>query len=127
MIPFLMQRRGIASGSLIAAALAVLPPWTMATSAQAPQRAPGQVPFINFPNTSIPPAGVTPQESPASAPAAKGSPKLDALQQRDRDLQLIRSEQKPQLVDRVLTGADKRDGTAGDIHENRKKTHCQMS
>lgn len=94
MILFLMQRLRLASGPLIAAALVVLPPWIMATSAQTPQRAPGQVPFINFPNTGIPPAGVTPQESPASTPAAKGSPKLDALQQRDRDLQLIRSEQK---------------------------------
>ena len=28
-------------------------------------------------------------------------------------------EQQPQLVDRVLARADKRDGTAGDIHENR--------
>jgi murein hydrolase activator len=93
MILFLMQRLRLASGSLIAAALAVLPPWIMATSAQTPQRPPGQVPFINFPSSGGPPAGVTPQET-APAPAAKGSPKLDALQQRDKDLQIIRSEQK---------------------------------
>jgi septal ring factor EnvC (AmiA/AmiB activator) len=100
MIPFLMQRRGIASGSLIAAALAVLPPWIVATSAQAPPR-PGQVPYLNLPNSSSPQTG-TPQETPPatpspaakSAPAAKSSPKLDAINQREKELQILRGEQK---------------------------------
>lgn len=92
MIPFLMQRIRLVSGPLMAAALAVLPPWIIATSAQAPPRPPGQVPYL-FPNAGGPLA--PPQETPAPAPpAAKGSPKLDALQQRDKELQIIRSEQK---------------------------------
>src|SRR5215510_14665873 len=95
MIPFLMQRRGIASGSLIAAALAVLLAWTVATSAQTPPR-PGQVPYINVPSTGGPSTGtVTPQESPPAAspspaPAAKGSPKLDTLNQREEESNLRR-------------------------------------
>ena len=92
MILFLMQRRGIASGSLIAAALAVLPPWILATSAQTPPR-PGQVPFINLPNSAPPTDSTPPQQAPA-APAAKGSPKLDALNQREKELQILRGEQK---------------------------------
>ena len=55
-----MQRLRLASGPLIAAALAVLPPWIIATSAQTPPRPPGQVPFLNFPNTGSPPPGTTP-------------------------------------------------------------------
>ena len=39
----------------------------------------------------------------------------------------VRGQQQPQLVDRVLAGADERDGAAGDIHEDREKAHCQMS
>ncbi len=91
MIPFLMQRLRLASGPLIAAALAVLPPWIIATSAQTPPRPPGQVPYL-FPNAGGP---LTPaQQAPAPPPAAKGSPKLDALQQREKELQTIRNEQK---------------------------------
>lgn len=75
-----------ASGLLLAAALAVLPPWIMSTSAQAPPP-PGQVPFINFPNTGSAPTG-------SVTPAAKGSPKLNAIEQRDQELQAIRNEQK---------------------------------
>jgi septal ring factor EnvC (AmiA/AmiB activator) len=88
MIPFLMQRLRLASGSLLAAALAVLPPWIAVTSAQTP---PGQVPYL-FPNAGGP--LTPPQAAPATAPAAKGSPKLDALNQREKELQTIRSEQK---------------------------------
>jgi septal ring factor EnvC (AmiA/AmiB activator) len=102
MIPFLMQRLRLASGPLIAATLVVLPPWIIATSAQTPQRPPGQVPYL-FPNAGGPltntpgTTGSTPKETPAppaASPAAKGSPKLDALNQRDRELQIIRGEQK---------------------------------
>ena len=97
-----MQRLGLASGPQIAAALALLAlasPWVVATSAQTPPRPPGQVPYLNFPNTGVPEApapAAPPAAAPAakSAPAAKGSPKLDALQQRDKELQIIRSEQK---------------------------------
>lgn len=100
MIPFLMQRLRLASGPLIAAALAVLPPWIIATSAQTPPRTPGQVPYIHFPNVGGPLTGTTGATSketpapPAAAPAAKGSPKLDALNQREKELQIIRGEQK---------------------------------
>jgi murein hydrolase activator len=96
MIPTLVQRLRLASGSSIAAALVVLPPWIIASSAQAPQRPPGQVPYL-IPNAGAPastiPAADTPDTN-ATPPAAKSSPKLDALQQRDRELEIIRSEQK---------------------------------
>jgi septal ring factor EnvC (AmiA/AmiB activator) len=96
MIPFLMQRLRLASGHLLAAALVVLPPWIIAASAQTPQRTPGQVPYLNFP--ASPQTGTTgttsPETPPAAAPAAKGSPKLDALNQREKELQIIRGEQK---------------------------------
>jgi septal ring factor EnvC (AmiA/AmiB activator) len=102
MIPFLMQRLRLASGPLIAATLVVALPWIVATSAQTPQRPPGQVPYL-FPNAGGPltntpgTTGTTPKETPApptAAPAAKGSPKLDALNQREKELQIIRGEQK---------------------------------
>jgi septal ring factor EnvC (AmiA/AmiB activator) len=103
MIRTLMQRLGLASGSQIAAALAALlalaSPWVVTTSAQTPPRPPGQVPYINFPNAGVPETPI-PAPQPAGGPAAKvsptdkGSPKLDALQQRDKELQIIRSEQK---------------------------------
>lgn len=82
MILDLMLRLRLASGSLLAAALVVLPPWIMATSAQTP----GQVPFINFPKSAPATTG--------STPPAKGSPKLNALEQRDQELQAIRDRQK---------------------------------
>src|SRR5918996_1639582 len=99
MILSLMQRLGLASAPVIGAAMVVLPPCIIATSAQAPQRAPGQVPYLHFPNSGAPPAGTPPAnaaapETKAAPPAAKGSPKADALQQRDRELQIIRGEQQ---------------------------------
>jgi septal ring factor EnvC (AmiA/AmiB activator) len=84
-----MQRPRLASGLFIGAALAVLPSWLATTSAQTPQRSPGQVPFINFPDTPV-----TGSTTPPAAPAAKGSPKLDALNQRDKELEAIRTEQR---------------------------------
>src|SRR6187402_18170 len=103
MIRTLMQRLGLAFGLQIAAALAALlalaSPWVVATSAQTPPRPPGQVPYLNFPNTGGPETSA-PAAPPTAAPAAKGSPadkgspKLDALQQRDKELQILRSEQK---------------------------------
>jgi septal ring factor EnvC (AmiA/AmiB activator) len=93
MILDLMQRLRLASGSLLAVALVVLPPCIVATSAQT-QR-PGQVPFINFPDGGPPSTGSTPPGAKGgSAPAAKGSPKLNTLEQRDRELETIRGEQK---------------------------------
>lgn len=99
MIPTLVQRLRLASGPSIAAALVVLPPWIMASSAQAPQRPPGQVPYLHVPNAGAPPAAGAPlADAPAGTkaipPAAKNSPQLDALQQRERELQIIRGEQK---------------------------------
>lgn len=91
MIPFPMQRLRLASGRLLAAALAVLLPWIAVTSAQTPPRPPGQVPYL-FPNAGGP--LTPPQATPAPPPAAKGSPKLDALNQREKELQNLRSEQK---------------------------------
>ncbi|MCC6887469.1 MAG: peptidoglycan DD-metalloendopeptidase family protein [Hyphomicrobiales bacterium] len=58
-------------------------------SAQTPPR-PGQVPFIGFPGSGTPPA--LPEAPPA--PVTKTSPKLDALQQREKELQSIRDAQK---------------------------------
>jgi septal ring factor EnvC (AmiA/AmiB activator) len=103
MIRPLMQRLGLAFGPQIAAALAALltmaSPWVVATSAQTPPRPPGQVPYLNFPSTGVPetPApAAPPADAPAakSSPATKGSPKLEALQQREKELQILRSEQK---------------------------------
>ena len=96
-----MQRLGLASGPQIAAAalvalLALGSPWVVTTSAQTPPRPPGQVPYLNFPNPGAPESPAPPSAAPVakSPPAAKASPKLDALQQRDKELQIIRTEQK---------------------------------
>ena len=94
-----MQRLGLASGTQIAAALTTLlalaSPWVVTTSAQTPPpRPPGQVPYINFPNAGVPETPVPAAPAAKGSTADKGSPKLDALQQRDKELQTIRSEQK---------------------------------
>jgi septal ring factor EnvC (AmiA/AmiB activator) len=99
MILSLMQRLGLASAPVIGAAMVVLPPCIIATSAQAPQRAPGQVPYLHFPNSGTPPAGspaanTAAPETKTAPPAAKSSPKADALQQRDKELKIIRGEQQ---------------------------------
>ncbi len=39
----------------------------------------------------------------------------------------VRGQQQTQLIDRMLARAGERDGTAGDIHENRQKAHDQTS
>jgi murein hydrolase activator len=85
-----MQRLRLASGRVVAIALAVLPPWVAITSAQT-SRPNGPVPFIDWSNAGTPTTGSTP---PASAPASKGSPKLDSLEKRDQELQALRNEQK---------------------------------
>jgi septal ring factor EnvC (AmiA/AmiB activator) len=81
------QSLRLASGLLFTAALAVLPTWIESSSAQAPPRF-GQVPFINLPNAGSAPTGSVRRRPP------KGSPKLDALDQRDQELQTIRNEHK---------------------------------
>jgi septal ring factor EnvC (AmiA/AmiB activator) len=65
-----------------------MPPLWTAANAETPLRPPGEVPFITFPQAA------PSQHDTSDAPAAKGRPKLDALQQHDRELQAIRSEQK---------------------------------
>ena len=90
-----MQRLGLASGSLIAAALAVLPPVDHCdVGADAAAPGPGALPQSS--EQRSPPTGSTPpQQAPApAAPAAKGSPKLDALNSARRSCRSIRGEQK---------------------------------
>jgi septal ring factor EnvC (AmiA/AmiB activator) len=109
MILDLMQRLGLASGALLAAALVVLPPWIMTTSAQTP----GQVPFINFPKAAPPPTG--------SVPPATGSPKLNALEQRDQELQAIRDRQK-----KVRESEEKFQREIERIGDDRRKLNRQI-
>ena len=88
MILFLTQR--LAGGAAIVAALALLPLGIIASDAQT-QRAPGEVPFINFPNSASHPLTTTPYAAP-TPPAAK-APAPDPLTQREKELKALRDEQ----------------------------------
>ena len=92
-----MQRLCLASGPHDSGALVVLPPWIMATSAQTPPRPPAKCRISiseRRRRCQSPPIARARRRRNRAAPAAKGSPKLDALKQRDKELQIIRGEQK---------------------------------
>jgi murein hydrolase activator len=112
MILDLMLRLRLASGSLLTAAFVALPPWVMSTSAQTAPR-PGQVPFINLPDAAPATTG--------STPFAKGSPKLNALEQRDQELQAIRDQQK-----KAREAEDKFQREIERIGDDRRKLNRQL-
>jgi septal ring factor EnvC (AmiA/AmiB activator) len=85
------------SRPVVLAALGLLPFGLMPASAQTPSRPPGEIPFLNFPPPNpvpVPPADATPASNPSTRPAAKGPARLDALKQRDQELETLRAEQK---------------------------------
>jgi septal ring factor EnvC (AmiA/AmiB activator) len=89
MIPFLRQRFRLIFG---AAAAALIPPLWASAHAETGLRPPGEVPFIAVPQPV--PSQDSLSDPAAEPPGAKGRPKLDALQEHDRELQTIRSEQQ---------------------------------
>ena len=82
------------SAPALVAVLGFLPFGVATGWAQSAPRAPGQVPYLNQPQT-VPPASA-PASEPADNTAAK-SPNPDAMKQRDQELGVIRAEQKRAL------------------------------
>lgn len=93
MILVSMQRLRASLGA--AAALALTLPAPGASHAETTPRPPSEVPFLDRPTAIPTPAPTGPAAAPVeSAPPAQGRSKLETLQQRDRELEAIRSEQK---------------------------------
>src|SRR5215218_2716267 len=82
------------SAPAVVAVLGFLPFGVATGWAQSAPRAPGQVPYLNQPQT-VPPASA-PASEPADNTAAK-SPNPDAMKQRDQELEAISAEQKRAL------------------------------
>jgi septal ring factor EnvC (AmiA/AmiB activator) len=100
----------------------------MAAAAQTPSRPPGEIPYLNFPApnpAAVPSAdsapATNPAANPAAKPAAKGPARLDALKQRDQELESLRSEQK-----RVLDTEARLKREIETIGDNRRQLNQQL-
>src|SRR5690349_7181506 len=79
------------SAPAVAAALGLFPFGVTTGFGQSGERLPGQVPYLNQPQAPSPPA------SEAADKTTTKAPELDALGQRDQELEVIRAEQKRAL------------------------------
>jgi septal ring factor EnvC (AmiA/AmiB activator) len=107
--------------AILAASALTLAGWS-AVFGQTTPRPPGEVPYLNFPPGSFPPL-VAPAPPPTGGPVAEpsGPTVLDALKQRDRELQSIRADQKKS---RETEAKLKREIEA--IGEDRRKLNRQL-
>jgi septal ring factor EnvC (AmiA/AmiB activator) len=76
--------------------MGMLPFGLTAALAQSPPRAPGAVPYVASPAAEPSPSATNPA-APSVVQAEKGKPGLDALRQRDQELEALRSEQRKAL------------------------------
>jgi septal ring factor EnvC (AmiA/AmiB activator) len=113
------------------AALGILPLGLMAAMAQTTPRPPGEVPYLNFPpvvapgtprGESTPPLELRPSEVPGTKdPGTKDQSAIDALKQRDQELNAIRAEQR-----RSLENEAKLKREIESIGDDRRKLNTQL-
>jgi septal ring factor EnvC (AmiA/AmiB activator) len=118
----LMRHIGVVRRPAIVTALGLLPLGILQAHGQT--RAPGEVPYLNFPPVSVPASPAPPTNQPLARPTVPEAPKAlppDVLRQRDEELAGVRTEQR-----RILELEAKLKREIEAIGDDRRKLNTQL-